>query len=145
VPFPPALADPPGAAAPDTETSRWGGIPDRSVVAESAQATRQVVQQPVKKVLKDHPPKLSKRGLRIALIGPAYPYRGGIAHHTNMLALYLRKRGHQVDVITFTRQYPSLLYPGRSQEEPGEGGGFAETVHAQRLIDAINPCNWVRV
>jgi D-inositol-3-phosphate glycosyltransferase len=82
--------------------------------------------------------------LSIALIGPAYPYRGGIAHHTNMLSLCLRQRGHEVDLITFTRQYPVALYPGSSQEEPDDGG-FAGRVIAERMIDAVNPLSWVRV
>lgn len=83
--------------------------------------------------------------MKIALIGPAFPYRGGIAHHTNMLSRYLRGHGHAVDVITFTRQYPKLLYPGEFQEELGDGGGFAENVTAERMIDSVNPFNWLRV
>jgi glycosyltransferase involved in cell wall biosynthesis len=83
--------------------------------------------------------------MKIALIGPAFPYRGGIAHHTNMLYTYLRKHGHEVDLITFTRQYPKLLYPGEFQEELGDGGGFAESIPSQRLIDSINPLNWIKV
>lgn len=83
--------------------------------------------------------------MRIALIGPAYPYRGGIAHHTNMLSAGLRRRGHDVDVITFTRQYPKLLYPGEFQEELGEGGGFAGEISSERMIDSVNPLNWLRV
>ncbi|MBS1912628.1 MAG: glycosyltransferase [Bacteroidetes bacterium] len=83
--------------------------------------------------------------MKIALIGPAFPYRGGIAHHTNMLSQYLRRHGHTVDVISFARQYPKLLYPGRHQDELGDGGGFAGTVTSERLIDSINPFNWIRV
>jgi len=83
--------------------------------------------------------------MKIALVGPAYPYRGGIAHHTNMLYRHLRRLGHQVDVITFTRQYPRFLFPGESQEEIGDGGGFAGEIPAERMIDSINPINWIRV
>lgn len=82
--------------------------------------------------------------MKIALIGPAYPYRGGIAHHTNMLASYLRKAGHDVDVITFTRQYPKILYPGQSQEEPGAAGEEAREVRSKRMIDSIGPLSWRR-
>jgi D-inositol-3-phosphate glycosyltransferase len=83
--------------------------------------------------------------MKIALIGPAFPYRGGIAHHTNMLYTYLRKHGHEVDLITFTRQYPKLLYPGEFQEELGDGGGFAKRIPSERMIDSINPFNWLAV
>lgn len=82
--------------------------------------------------------------MKIALIGPAYPYRGGIAHHTNMLYTYLRRHGHEVDVITFTRQYPKILYPGQTQEEVGDAGGVAEAIPSVRLIDSINPFSWWR-
>jgi D-inositol-3-phosphate glycosyltransferase len=77
--------------------------------------------------------------MKIALIGPAHPYRGGIAHHSTMLSTYLRKRGHQVDLITFTRQYPAFLYPGKFQEELGDGPP------AERMIDSMNPFNWISV
>ncbi|MBC8145513.1 MAG: glycosyltransferase [bacterium] len=82
--------------------------------------------------------------MKIALIGPAYPYRGGIAHHTNMLYTYLRRHGHEVDVITFTRQYPKILYPGQTQEEVGGAGDVAEAIPSVRLIDSINPFTWWR-
>lgn len=82
--------------------------------------------------------------MKIALVGPAYPYRGGIAHHTNMLCTYLRRRGHEVDVITFTRQYPKFLYPGEFQEELSGDGG-AEAIASERMIDSINPLNWLAV
>jgi glycosyltransferase involved in cell wall biosynthesis len=82
--------------------------------------------------------------MKIALIGPAYPYRGGIAHHTNMLYTYLRRHGHEVDVITFTRQYPKILYPGQTQEEVGGAGDVAEAIPSVRSIDSINPLSWWR-
>jgi glycosyltransferase involved in cell wall biosynthesis len=79
--------------------------------------------------------------MKIALVGPSYPYRGGIAHHTNMLYLHLVEQGHTVDVITFSRQYPKRLYPGQFQEE-GEEGGFAGKIPSERLIDSMNPITW---
>jgi glycosyltransferase involved in cell wall biosynthesis len=81
--------------------------------------------------------------MKIALVGPSYPYRGGIAHHTNMLYLHLVEQGHTVDVITFSRQYPKRLYPGQFQEE-GEEGGFAGKIPSERLIDSMNPLTWYK-
>jgi glycosyltransferase involved in cell wall biosynthesis len=79
--------------------------------------------------------------MKITLIGTAYPLRGGIAHYNALLAGALAER-HEVRSITFSRQYPSLLFPGKSQEEsPGAGG----VEPAPRLIDSINPVNWLRV
>jgi glycosyltransferase involved in cell wall biosynthesis len=80
--------------------------------------------------------------MKIALVGPAYPYRGGIAHHTNMLYRTLRALGHEVDVITFTRQYPKILFPGKSQDEIGVEG---EGIPSERMIDSLNPFNWIVV
>lgn len=79
--------------------------------------------------------------MKIALIGPAYPYRGGIAHHTNMLATTLRRQGHTVHLITFKRQYPKFLYPGAFQEETGG----ENALESERLIDSMNPLNWYAV
>lgn len=80
--------------------------------------------------------------MKIALIGPAYPYRGGIAHHSNMLVRYLRRHGHHVEVITFTRQYPALLFPGTSQEDTGGAGEEALDVNSVRMVDSIAPVSW---
>lgn len=78
---------------------------------------------------------------RIAIIGPAYPYRGGpplvVAHLYEALA-----REHAVEVFSFTRLYPSLLFPGTRQEDVS---AFPAKVHpVRRMIDSINPVTWVR-
>lgn len=82
--------------------------------------------------------------MKIALIGPAFPYRGGIAHHTNMLARYLRSHGHHVDIYTFSLQYPKLLYPGQFQEEPSGEEPVGEEGETRRTINSINPFTWMR-
>ncbi len=79
--------------------------------------------------------------MKIVILGPAYPLRGGIAHYNALLASHLRKR-HTVDVITFKRQYPKMLFPGKTQDEIGR---FHDVSPAPRLIDSINPLNWIRV
>jgi glycosyltransferase involved in cell wall biosynthesis len=79
--------------------------------------------------------------MNITLIGTAFPLRGGIAHYNALLARALAER-HEVQTITFSRQYPSLLFPGKTQEE---SPGTEEATPAPRLIDSINPVNWLRV
>src|SRR5512135_1403343 len=79
--------------------------------------------------------------MNITLIGTAYPLRGGIAHYNALLAQALEER-HRVQTITFSRQYPSFLFPGKTQEEAGPAGGAPP---APQLIDSVNPCNWIRV
>jgi glycosyltransferase involved in cell wall biosynthesis len=50
--------------------------------------------------------------MNIIILGTAYPYRGGLATYNERLALQLRSEGHQVEIYTFTLQYPSFLFPG---------------------------------
>ena len=79
--------------------------------------------------------------MNITLIGTAFPLRGGIAHYNALLAKALAER-HRVQTITFSRQYPSLLFPGKTQEE---SPGGTDAVPAPQLMDSINPFNWIRV
>ena len=76
---------------------------------------------------------------KIALVGPVYPYRGGIAHFTETLFRGLTDRGHTVTAVTFSRQYPELLFPGKTQYETETSN---DPIEAQRLIDSINPLTW---
>ena len=79
-------------------------------------------------------------GRRIVLVSPMYPYRGGIAHLSETLAAGLIARGHRVHAITFTRQYPEFLFPGRTQYETETD--IERAVEAERVIDSINPLSW---
>ena len=79
--------------------------------------------------------------MNITIVGTAYPLRGGIAHYNALLAEALRKR-HTVDTITFKRQYPSFLFPGKTQQETGE---TSQVPPAPELVDSINPFNWLAV
>jgi glycosyltransferase involved in cell wall biosynthesis len=53
-----------------------------------------------------------KGALRLALVGPTHPYKGGIATHTTALAHRLAASGYSVDLVSWSAQYPSFLYPG---------------------------------
>lgn len=77
--------------------------------------------------------------MKIIILSPAYPLRGGIAHFAGLLFKELSKH-HEVKIITFKRQYPSILFPGKSQVEENE----AEKIPAEQLIDSINPINWIK-
>lgn len=78
--------------------------------------------------------------MNIILLGTAYPLRGGIAHYVGLLWKYL-SRHHQVTVVTFSRQYPSLLFPGKTQQETGDAGIPLESLP---WMDSINPFSWIR-
>ena len=77
---------------------------------------------------------------RFCLIGPTYPYRGGIAHYTTLLAQHLRE-AHEVLLLSFSRQYPAWLFPGRSDKDPSERPLQTE---AHYLLDPLNPLTWRR-
>ena len=76
--------------------------------------------------------------MKIVIVGTAYPLRGGIAHYNALLYKHLSKR-HSVEIVTFSRQYPKLLFPGKTQEEQG---GHDSAVPSEQLIDSINPWTW---
>jgi len=75
----------------------------------------------------------------LLLLGPAHPYRGGIAASTEQLARTLQQQGHEVEICTFRLQYPSLLFPGKSQysESPPPDG-----LKIYRAVHSVNPLNW---
>lgn len=77
--------------------------------------------------------------MKVAQIGLAHPYRGGIAHYTASLHRALQQRGHSAAVISFTRLYPSILFPGRSQFDNSRKT-FA--IDHERLVDSLNPQSW---
>ncbi len=79
--------------------------------------------------------------MKILILGTAFPLRGGIAHYIGLLGRALSVH-HEVGTITFSRQYPSLLFPGKTQQESDEG---PHGPPAPELIDSINPLNWIRV
>ncbi len=78
--------------------------------------------------------------MKICLIGPIYPLRGGIAHYNAQLRLELMAR-HEIAVISFSRQYPTLLFPGRTQFDTGSP---PPRFTAEAILDSINPLSWLR-
>lgn len=79
--------------------------------------------------------------MKIALLGPTHPYRGGIAHYTTMLHRALRERGHDASLVSFQRLYPNWLFPGQSDKDPSLEP--LTTDHVHYWIDALNPVTWI--
>lgn len=79
--------------------------------------------------------------MKITILSTAYPLRGGIAHFIGLLYKELSKN-HNVNVITFSRQYPSILFPGKSQLESRD---TVEEIPSSVKVDSINPFNWMKV
>ena len=80
--------------------------------------------------------------MKIILLGTAHPYRGGLATFNERLASQFRSEGHEVELWTFTLQYPSFLFPGKTQytNEPAPEG-----LLIRRELNSCNPFNWLRV
>ena len=76
--------------------------------------------------------------MKIAIVGPVYPYRGGIAQYTARLSQAFGP-DHQVQIFSFQRQYPAWLYPGRSDKDPSQKN---EQIDARYTIDSLNPLTW---
>jgi D-inositol-3-phosphate glycosyltransferase len=81
--------------------------------------------------------------MKIVYIGTAYPMRGGIAHFNALLSRELARR-HTVRFLSFTRQYPGLLFPGKTQFVAGAAGAEAARMDAEPVLDTIWPPSWWR-
>lgn len=80
--------------------------------------------------------------MKIIIVGTAYPYRGGLAAFNERLAQELVREGHEVEIYTFTLQYPGFLFPGKTQfsTEPDQSG-----LKILRKVNSCNPFNWLKV
>jgi D-inositol-3-phosphate glycosyltransferase len=83
---------------------------------------------------------LSSPAKKIILVGPAYPLRGGIANFNESLALELQVKGHLVKIFSFYYQYPSMLFPGKSQYATDEPR--PKSLIIEDTISSINPLSW---
>lgn len=77
--------------------------------------------------------------MKLTVVGPTHPFRGGISHYTSLLVRTLRCR-HQVQFLSYSRQYPSWLYPGRNDRDPSSELVVHEMPDG--TFDALNPWAW---
>ena len=80
--------------------------------------------------------------MKIIILGTAYPYRGGLSAFNERLAHEYQNQGHEVEIYTFTHQYPNFLFPGKTQysTEPAP-----ENLKIVRKVHSYNPFNWFKV
>lgn len=81
--------------------------------------------------------------MNITIIGSAHPLRGGgIATFNERMAEVLQQQGHKVVIYSFSLQYPSFLFPGKSQftDEPAP-----KELEIRSVINSVNPLNWISV
>jgi len=80
--------------------------------------------------------------LKIVILGPAHPFRGGgITTFNERLARELQQEGHDTSILNFTVQYPGFLFPGKTQvtDEPAPEG-----LRIIRKLHSMNPLNWLQ-
>lgn len=84
---------------------------------------------------------MEKKQKKVLIIGPAWPLRGGLSTYDQILANELKSQGYEVSILTFKLQYPSLLFPGKTQysSEPAPKGLSIDV-----KINSINPFNWFK-
>lgn len=80
--------------------------------------------------------------MKIIIIGTSYPYRGGIAAFTDRLAAEFAREGVDIEVVTFKLQYPSFLFPGKTQYSDAKS---PEGLMISRKVNSVNPLNWIKV
>lgn len=79
--------------------------------------------------------------MKISIFSTFYPYRGGIAQFSSLLFRSLEKKS-TIQPITFKRQYPNFLFPGKTQFVTKEDK--ADKIEAIRTLDSINPISYFR-
>lgn len=79
---------------------------------------------------------------KVVIIGPAHPLRGGLATFNHRLAKQFNDEGHECSIYSFSLQYPSFLFPGKTQysEEPAP-----EHLVIHTVINSVNPFNWIKM
>ena len=80
--------------------------------------------------------------MKITLLSTAYPYRGGIAVFTERLARAFQTEKDDVNISTFSLQYPNFLFPGKSQYSSSEK---PKNLDITSEVNSINPLNWLRI
>ena len=76
----------------------------------------------------------------IVLIGPVYPYKGGIAHYTGLLCRALQK-SYAVEMISYKMQYPKLMLRREQKDYSNDSFKIEDTKY---LLNTANPFNWVK-
>ncbi|HPG11589.1 MAG TPA: glycosyltransferase [Chitinophagaceae bacterium] len=79
---------------------------------------------------------------KVVIIGPAHPLRGGLATFNQRLAKQFIDEGHKCSIYSFSLQYPSFLFPGKTQytDEPAP-----DNITIYSVINSINPFNWMKI
>lgn len=77
--------------------------------------------------------------MRIVIIGPVYPYKGGISHYTGLMFKALKKE-NEVYMLSYKLQYPSFLFKREQKDYRNDAFRIDETEYC---INTVNPLNWI--
>ena len=77
--------------------------------------------------------------MKIAMIGPVYPYKSGISHYVGMLFRQLVKN-HDVTLYSYSMQYPKFMYkkPQKDYEDDA-----VKVDNVQYVLNSANPISWI--
>src|SRR5262249_4765880 len=114
-----------------------GGPRALSRLSPAAASTSAPGREPAGATPAGHGPAAARR---VGLVGPLHPWRGGLAQYVQLLGEALEAHA-EVRAVTFTRQYPGLLFPGTSQLDPAAPRPRFPT---EALLDSIGPWSWRR-
>ena len=78
--------------------------------------------------------------MKVAFLSTFYPFRGGIAQYNAALYRQLEKKADEAKAFNFSRQYPNILFPGKTQYVTD--GDIADKVDAQPILDTVNPLSY---
>lgn len=84
--------------------------------------------------------KMSRELKKIVLIGPVYPYKGGISHYTGLMYKILRSK-YDTKMISYKMQYPKILFKKEQKDYENDSFKIDETDFA---INTANPFNWIK-
>ncbi len=79
--------------------------------------------------------------MKIAFLSTFYPFRGGIAQF-NASLYRIFEQNNEIQAYTFTRQYPSSLFPGTSQYVSDKDN--VDRIPSKAILDSINPISYSR-
>jgi len=79
---------------------------------------------------------------KIYILGSAFPFRGGLSAFNERLAKQFQDEGHEVKILTFSLQYPEILFPGKTQYSSGES---PKDLKIERCVNSVSPLNWLKI
>ncbi|OUV76015.1 MAG: glycosyl transferase family 1 [Flavobacteriales bacterium TMED123] len=80
--------------------------------------------------------------MKVTILSTAFPYRGGIAVFTERLARAFLNDNDDVNIRTFSLQYPNFLFPGKSQYSTADK---PDDLQISQEVNSINPFNWIKI